>query len=95
MNRFLDEDFDQVRVAQKAPWARRGTICAGLEYDDQIARHGVRKGHLVGQDVQWRTERPDNGNGFTQRCVGLVADGNRVILTDHLTKVAGSRQMMV
>ena len=61
----------------------------------EVADFCPGKLHPVGQKVERRAQRAGDRRRFALGRIHAVADDDRVVLADDLTKVAGSRQMVV
>ena len=95
MRKRLQQQFCRRRVTQKTDGAGRQAIGARLEDDHQVA--DLRTGHLqvVSQQVQGRAERADYGGQLPGTTGHPIADQYRIVLAQHLAKVARCRQVLV
>src|SRR5262245_31132564 len=87
-----DENFEGRRMPEKCVRAGCESVSTRLEHDDQITLFGPSQLHLVGQKVKRGTKGTDHGSDLARRATHAVADRNRVVLANHLAKVARSGQ---
>ena len=82
-------------MAQESVRARGESVGTRLEHDDEIA--GLRFGqvHPVGQKVERRAKRSDDGRDLPPRAFDAIADFHRIVLADHLAEVARCGEMVM
>src|SRR5207302_6745910 len=82
-------------MAEKRSRARGEAVSARLEHYDEIADVGFRHFHIFRKQIERCAERADDGNDFPLKATHAVADHDRIVLADDLSKIARGRQMVM
>src|SRR5689334_760211 len=81
-------------MTQECCRAGRKPIGTGLENDNQVSLLGHRELRAICKEIERRAKWSHHRGDF-ERTASLRRDQNRIVLSEHLTEVAGSGEVVM